>query len=564
MLKTSLVTKTSIATSAVALVLFTVSTVRTTLNLRDTITNGFEREVDTVMSLIPDTLAGPLFNFNYEQIESMAESMFGLEIIAGIRVTEEENLIVELVEPGLDDQATKEERRPIVGLNAMEEEMELGAVSVVFTTAAIRHDIATAIGSSIIQNVAILIAIVVFNAIMLSRIVVRPVKLTSGKMKEIAEGDADLTNRLAVRSRDEVGRLSGYFNTFLQNLDSLVLDVRGSLDRTLQIQTDLGTNTEETVSALTEMTANIDSTREQIEVLTDAVGTSRRVVSAIVEQIENTLEHIEQQSSMVEQTTASVTELLASIDSVTQITLREKASTQELVRTARSGGEQLRLTTDVISRVEQSVDKIRGFLTIIDNIAAQTNLLAMNAAIEAAHAGDAGRGFSVVAEEIRKLAEGSGANAASISGMLEEIIADIQNAAKLSHDTIRAFEQIDQEVNQVAGSFGEIAVAMDEMNNGSHEIHEAVGTLNSVSQELLKGANTMKEGSAGIVDATGRISDVSGLVDSATEEIRKGIHEIHTAMSHVAEIDENLGITAHDLDAKMSRFKTSATAAQRT
>jgi methyl-accepting chemotaxis protein len=85
-----------------------------------------------------------------------------------------------------------------------------------------------------------------------------------------------------------------------------------------------------------------------------------------------------------------------------------------------------------------------------------------------------------------------------------------------------------------------------------------VGTLNSVSQELLKGANAMKEGSSGIADATGRISDVSSSVDSATEEIRKGIHEINTAMRHVADIDENLGVTAHDLDAKVSRFKTSS------
>jgi methyl-accepting chemotaxis protein len=355
-----------------------------------------------------------------------------------------------------------------------------------------------------------------------------------------------------------VGRLSRYFNDFLANLDSLVLEIRGSLDATLQIQNDLGANTDETVAALSEMTANIDSARRQMDILSETIGTSGEVVTGIVGQIERTIHNVEGQGAMVEQTTASVTELLASIENVTTITQREKESTDKLVRTAKRGGERLRQTTDVISEIEKRIEKIREFLTIINDIAAQTNLLAMNAAIEAAHAGDSGRGFAVVAGEIRKLAEDSGVSAKNISGVLEEIINGIQNAVAVSRETILAFSEIDREVNQAANSLDEISAAMDEMNTGSREIHEAVGSLNSVSQELVKDAQEMKAGSNELNSEMGKISDVANVVNAAMSEIRQGIHAINSTMNQVSQLSDTLGGNAQDLDSKISRFKTSA------
>jgi methyl-accepting chemotaxis protein len=554
-----LILKTGIATTVLAILLFSAATVRSSLNFRNTITAGLLREADTVMSLVPTTLKVPLFNFDFDEVAELADLIQENEIISGVRVFESGEILEERIDETVDVSNTEMREAEITGVDAYGDAISLGRVEITFDKSVVDPEIAAAIRDAIIQNIVILLAIIVFNALMLLRIVTRPIRLTSLKMREIAEGDADLTNRLAVRSRDEVGELSGYFNAFLQNLDSLVVEIRASLDRAVAIQGDLGTNTEETVAALAQMTANISSTRQQMTILSDAISTSSDVVGGIMNQIEKTIQSVDSQGSTVEQTTAAVTELLASIENVTNIATSQKESSGALVRTARDGGERLQDTVNVILGIERSIDEIRDALSLINGIASQTNLLAMNAAIEAAHAGEAGRGFAVVAEEIRKLAEDSSASANEIGGALGQIIQGIQSAAEMSRNTSSAFTEVDREVSQTVSSLDQISETMTEMNAGSREIHDAVANLNRVSQSLADSAREMKEGSSHLLGAMDRIQDVSSVVDSAMSEIGDGTNEINSAMQHVATVNDELGRNARDLEAKMKRFTTSET-----
>lgn len=540
-----------------ALILFGASMVRTAMHFRTSINDGLDREIDALSALVPETLSGPMFDFAHDRIEELSRSIFANESVVGVRVLESSEPIVELVEDGLDEAFLVRVERTITALNAWDEEIELGTVELVFSRAGIQQEIYAAVRDSVVQNVLILVALVVLNTIMLVRIVTRPIKQTSRKMQEIAEGESDLTNRINVTSNDEVGQLATYFNVFLRNLEKLIEEIRAGMDADLKIQGDLAQNTDETVSALAEMTAGIESTKQQVKNLSSVIESSGTTVAEIIGQNERTLKNVEIQGAMVSQTTSSVTQLLAAIESVSGITRRESASAENLVRIARTGGERLKLTSNEIAGIEKNIDSIRDLLRLINDIAAQTNLLAMNAAIEAAHAGESGKGFSVVAQEIRKLAESTGTNAKTISTVLEETIKRIQEASGLSRETTESFEEIDNAIGQTSSSFDEIAAAMNQMNSGSQEIHDAVAKLNDVSQELVQDGHRMHEGSSQLTVAIEQIGDVSRSVDSAMTEITSGTIEINNAMDHISRLTDDLGNTARDLSARISRFKTS-------
>ena len=553
----SLILKIVLATTLVLCVLLALLGVFSERNTERAITNGLMREAETVMSLVPAAYAGPLFDYDYDQVESLAEQMHQNEIIAGIRILEGDEVIAESFDEEIDAESTFTRAQEVIGTDTYGDDISLGSVEIIFTTSVVEPEVAAARQFVFTAYPIIIIVIILLNIVMLLRIVSRPIRQTSMRMKEIAEGDADLTNRLVVRSRDEVGQLARYFNEFLQNLDVLVVEIRSSLDRTLNIQSELGANTDETVTALNQMTSNIESTRKQMAILTETIATSTDTVQEIVGRIEEMMDGVESQGTMVEQTTASVSELLASIDNVAKIANQQKVSSGTLVRTARDGGERLTETASVISGIERNIDEIREMLSLINGIASQTNLLAMNAAIEAAHAGDAGRGFAVVAEEIRKLAEDSSENSTRIAGVLGQIIDGIQNAASMSTETNEAFAEIDREVTHTVSALEEISVSMSEMNSGSREIHDAVGNLNTVSQRLVDGAKSIRSGSSSVLDAMKQIEDVSRVVDSAMTEIGQGTAEINIAMRHVADMNSELGSNARELDDKMTRFRTS-------
>jgi methyl-accepting chemotaxis protein len=523
---------------------------------REAIMRGLEQQMDVASSIVPETLVQPLQNSAFDQIRFIAWRIGENETIVGVKVSRGDRLIAQFVGEDMNEEYLRVREVPIVVDDGMSEPETIGQVELSFTEEFVRADIAAGVRSSILESVVILLVIMLLVVLLLSRVVVRPVSLTSGRMKEIAEGEADLQRRLTVPSRDEIGELAEHFNAFVANLDTLIGDVRRSLDLTLEAQSDLSANSEESSAAITEMTANIDSAKQQIEILNETVTTSSSTIDGIVEQIQETINQVGTQGTMVEQTVSSVTELLASIESVSSVTDRERQATDKLVESARDGETKIEETNELVTNIAARVEEIEQLVSIIDSIASQTNLLAMNAAIEAAHAGDAGRGFAVVAEEIRKLAESSAENATSIGGVLKDIIGRIEQASVSTDETVAAFAQISREVSSVSDSLDQIAHTLTEMNTGSREIHDAMGSLQGVSTALVDSSRQMQSGSEELSASVDRIRNVSQVVSGAMAEIRTGTGEINRAMDQISQVNLKLGENARDVGEKVARFKT--------
>jgi methyl-accepting chemotaxis protein len=184
-------------------------------------------------------------------------------------------------------------------------------------------------------------------------------------------------------------------------------------------------------------------------------------------------------------------------------------------------------------------------------IASQTNLLSMNAAIEAAHAGEAGKGFSVVAEEIRKLAESSSAQSKTISAVLKKIKGSIDKVSESTGNTLVRFEVIDSDVKTVSEQEENIRDAMEEQNEGSKNILDAVGNLNEITMKVKAESEEMLDGSREVIKESRNLDHVTQEITGGINEMATGAEQVNIAVNRVNEISvknrENIDLLVREV-----------------
>jgi methyl-accepting chemotaxis protein len=259
---------------------------------------------------------------------------------------------------------------------------------------------------------------------------------------------------------------------------------------------------------------------------------------------------------MIEETTASITQMISSVSSVTDITAKKKASLNSLVELSNEGGSKLKKTNNVISLVHGSIEEIQDITGLIADIASRTNLLAMNAAIEAAHAGERGKGFAVVADEIRKLAEATSNNSKRIDGEMNGIIRNIEEATESGRKTGEVFHLIDNEVSQVFASFDEIAGSMIELSTGGRQILEAMVRLNEISSQVRESDDSMREVTMENQRAIKSVEEISKETTERIKVITGAVNDLIREMLVVKNLTEETDAISKALEEEMTHFKT--------
>jgi methyl-accepting chemotaxis protein len=401
----------------------------------------------------------------------------------------------------------------------------------------------------IFSTLAGLILIFLVNWLLI-RSFLKPLKMATRALANVAQGEGDLTRQLDVHSSDEVGQLSQHFNTFITSLSRIIAGLKASLETLKRSGQNLSANMEQTGSAVYQINANIDSVKQQI--INQSAGVTE--ISSTIEEISRNIDSlnslIDRQSSSLEGSSSSIEEMVANIQSVTRNLESNLNQVQELHRESEKGYSQLQEVTRVVQNVAEQSEGLLDANKVIQNISAKTNLLAMNAAIEAAHAGHAGRGFAVVADEIRKLAETSGAQSKNITQVLNSLKTLIDSVVSQIMEAGRSFEAVRNSVQDVTRRQEEIRSSMEEQSSGSEQVLGSLEELRNISHEVQSGSGEMATGSQAILEEMEHLMRITQEIQNSMEEMSKGTEEINSAVSSVVSLTEenSRGIEAMEND----------------
>ena len=393
------------------------------------------------------------------------------------------------------------------------------------------HDINTLIIRLVILCLAMVAAVVFILIFFVARKVSSPIKAIHSALEKLKDGD--LTVKVAVKSEDEIGELSGFFNMTLEKIKNLVGTIKYKINGLNHTSFELSVNMGKTSTAVQQISANLDNMENLMVKQENGAEEAGKAVGVIKTNIDSLNKMIEEQTESVNMSSSAIEEMTANIHSVTQTLAENSKNVGVLAEASENGKTGLQTVAQEIQEIAHDSEGLLEINSVMNNIAAQTNLLSMNAAIEAAHAGEAGKGFAVVADEIRKLAESSSRQSKTTATMLKKIKASIDNITKSSDDVLNRFGAIDSSVKTVSQHEQNILNAMREQETGGKQILESISRLRDITRSVKNGSDDMEESGKTLVKETDEFIKTSREAVEGMNEILKGVNQINSSVSHV-------------------------------
>ena len=382
----------------------------------------------------------------------------------------------------------------------------------------------TQLATSVLVGIVIIMCIVAY---VIGKWIAKPLVKLSSAVEEIAEGNLSVSFDGIKDSNDEIGLIKTRMQHMTAMLSDIVEKIRTASDHMTTSSTELDETSEQTLSANGEISRAVQDVAEgstnmatSILDINDNLGT----MSSETQVIDSSVHEIKQQAAIVQESSQLMSEKMRNMQ---QSSARMDAGIATI--------------SDRIQKVNEVVDRVSQIVSVIEDISGQTNLLSLNASIEAARAGDAGRGFAVVAEEIRVLSDNTSEQLENIKNIISELIRECNECVKASENIVEDNATQKEEIGYVLSEFG--------------TLDEQIGLTADKAEEIKQLVETMVELNGNITQSSGGLTDVSSANAAATEEMTANIEELNAMMHGVADMAGQMHAQSEELNQALQYFK---------
>lgn len=410
-------------------------------------------------------------------------------------------------------------------------------------------------------SLMIIFAIVIIACILLwiivstlSHNIVKRVKTLDGVSDGLAQ--KNLTVSSAVFGHDEISNLMRNLNTTIAQLNEFILVVKKNASHVLSSGFQINNSIEETAAAINQIDRNISSMTVQFDQLGNSVNSATGAIKAVDNLVLTLVDNNNNQSQAIGESNSAIMEMAKSIESINTDARARMQSVQEMQGLITDGDSKISSTGESLARITSQLDDVLEVVTIINSIAQQTNMLAMNAAIEAAHAGDAGKGFGVVADEIRKLAESTSDNAKQISSSVNGIVERVKDANDSSSVAAASFEKISESAKEMLKSFTDITRGIENIDEKTHQISSHTKEISQTAETINGYCTELAEQQDSMTKEMSMISNIYHQAVNGISEIKYGTDNIVQMTHTVSEQSNSSYKMIEDLQHSLSEFTT--------
>jgi len=402
------------------------------------------------------------------------------------------------------------------------------------------------------------IALAILIAFLITQNLKKPLHNVSEALKNICEGEGDLTKRLNYKANNVIGDIAGYFDQFVFQLEGMFIELKGIVIKGREIGESLADNSEQTTNFL----LTIDDKVQNVKGLFTKLNEQFNTLVAALEMTSNSISELatdtSTQTKIVRHETVPITEMVDSIKRLADISQQKKEVMSQLIEMTEIGGEKVEETNEIVIQVSTASEEMLQMINIIKDIATKTNLLAMNAAIEAAHAGTAGKGFAVVADEIRKLAITTATNVKNISETLKKNVEKIQVISVLSDESQKAFGDITSEVYEVSKALEEVTDSMNDLSQQGNSVIKEVSELYGVTEGVKLSSLEIKASAIEFEDTLQEVKEVSDNVLMDIQDIAESSQAVRQTVLELSELGNQNSHNFNVLKEDINKFKVNS------